>query len=83
MNEFFQIAILLIVLLLFALIFVLVLVWSAKGSLLKGRMAWSAKKLPLRRKKGKQKGKHEGSFLTQINDASTEFLKSHLDETKE
>ena len=61
------------------------LAWSAKKTLLKGQMAWSAKDLPIVRKKVNPLNKKEAKdnelkLLSEIANKSNEFLKSEFDQ---
>mgnify|MGYP001167717617 CR=1 FL=1 len=50
--------------------------WSAKKTLVRGETAWSAKKIPIKRKRFDSKKKRSDSFLESISAETSEYLKS-------
>ena len=76
MNQLLWFLILLISSLLIVLLIIFAIAWSAKTTLIRGGVAWSAKELPLKRRKGKS----EGSLLSEIDQTSTDFLKAQIND---
>ncbi|WP_320665023.1 hypothetical protein [Prochlorococcus sp. MIT 1223] len=77
MNQFLITFIAIALFVCFAVALLLLFVWSAKKTLIKGGTAWSAKDFPIKRNSSRSITQRE------LGDSATSLLESISDETKE
>ena len=71
-----QILIISFIVIILGLVFFLLMAWSARKTLYKGGVAWSAKELPIKR----NTANNDSSLLKEIEVQSNEFLKEQENE---
>tara|TARA_B100000700_G_scaffold298890_1_gene365267 strand:- start:247 stop:480 length:234 start_codon:yes stop_codon:yes gene_type:complete len=76
MNKLFFFLILFIVISLIALVALIYLFWSTQKTLLRSKVSWSSKDIPLKRNKGISKN----ALLQEIDNQSREYLNSQREE---